>query len=359
MIKKTREVKVQMPLQIIRQDITKISCDAIINPTNVNLEPTGGADAAIHKAAGHKLSAETAQISHLTLGDAVLTKGYNLPAKYIIHTPAPLFESDHSLSLLTLCYHNSLRLASEQGFESIAFPLIGAGSQGFPNALVLRTALGVISKFLLSHEMLVTLCVYDKESFSLSEKLFDGIEQYIDDSYVVENTRRMGLFRRKGPQGGFPYAPMPMRKGPSVLRDNVDDCTPLSDTCEADAFSDIDKYLKLDESFSLKLLKLIDAKGISEVQCYKKANVSKQTWYKIMNDKSYKPNKKTAISFAVSLRLTLGETQTLLASVGFVLSESSLFDVIIMYCLEKGIYDIFQIDSVLFKYDQETLFSKF
>ena len=120
----------------------------------------------------------------------------------------------------------------------------------------------------------------------------------------------------------------------------------------------VDDYIKLDESFAVKLLKLIDHKGMSDVECYKKANVSKQTWYKINNDKNYKPNKKTVISFAVALKLSLMETQSLLESVGFVLSNSSLFDVIIMYCLSNGIYDVFEIDSILFKYDQETLYSK-
>ena len=127
------------------------------------------------------------------------------------------------------------------------------------------------------------------------------------------------------------------------------------------AFGDadlLDLDLKLDEPFSLKLLRLIDKKGMQDVACYKKANVSRQTWYKIINESGYKPNKKTVLSFAVALELTLDETQTLLESVGFVLSQSSLFDVILMYCLSHEIYDVAIIDEILYQHDQETLYSK-
>ena len=347
-----------MPLQIIRQDITKISCDAIVNPTNTSLIPTGGTDAAIHKAAGKDLLSACSEKTYLPYGEAFLTKGFRLPANFVIHTPAPFYDkSNKSLELLSLCYKSSLNLAKEKGFKSIAFPLIGAGAQGFPKAVVLKIALSTISEFLLFEELLVTLAVFDKDAFTLSEKLFDDIKEYIDDSYVsVHSDPRAERSRRL--RKSYPCAPAPMMGSSRRIPLKSPSEVPCEFVCEKEAFSDIEAYLKLDESFSLKLLRLIDAKGISEVECYKRANVSKQTWYKIMNDKSYKPNKKTALSFAISLNLSLEETQTLLASVGFVLSESSLFDVIIMYCIERGIYDIFQIDSVLFKYDQETLFSK-
>lgn len=224
---------------------------------------------------------------------------------------------------------------------------------------MLKIAINTISTFLFDNEMTVYLLVYDKKSYELSEKLFSGIESYIDDNYAerysggsfsasfsrekrldteIQYNRAMSDECMSAPCIEENYAPMPCTVG-NAPKQSLED------------------FIKLDESFALKLIKLIDAKGISDVECYKKANVSKQTWHKLMTDKHYKPNKKTAISFAVALELSLEETQKLLSSVGFILSDSSLFDVIIKYCLENNIYDVFEIDSALFKYDQETLFS--
>lgn len=318
-----------MPLQIIRQDITKIECDAIVNPSNEMLFPTGGTDLAIHEAAGPELLRQCLVIGGCTTGEAVITPAFNLPCRYVIHTAGPVWEGGNSdeETLLAGCYNNCLKLAAENGCKSVAFPLISSGLYGFPKDLVLKKAIDTISNFLFGNEMLVYLVVFDKTSYELSEKLFSGIQTYIDDNYVLEN-----------------YSDCCAR---TVMYAMAAPCTKQS----------IDDYIRLDESFAEKLLKLIDAKGLDDVSCYKRANVSKQTWHKLMTDKNYKPNKKTAVSFAISLRLTLDETQNLLASVGFVLSDSSLSDIIIKYCLENSIYDVFEIDSVLFKYDQETLFS--
>lgn len=350
-----------MPFEIIRQDITKICCDAIVNPTNTELLPTGGTDAAIHKAAGERLLEACRAIESIKLSEAVITDGFDLPSKFVIHTAAPHFDNSKiSAELLYDCYKNCLNLAHSHNLKSIAVPLIGAGTQGFPKDMVLRVALSAISEFLLCSDMHITLVVFNKEAFVLSTKLFSDIEEYIDDNYAARYSERQRRHSRRASRI-FPCAPA-AAKSPTLkeasfrLEDSFSTC---ESSCPEENFSDIENFLTLDESFSLKLLKLIDAKGMSEVECYKKANVSKQTWYKIMNDKNYKPNKKTVLAFSVSLELTLEETQTLLSSVGFTLSESSLFDVIIMYCLRRGIYDIFQIDSVLFKYDQETLFSKY
>ena len=347
-----------MPLQIIRQDITKVNCDAIVNPSNRYLYPSGGADLAINKAAGEKLYAACKEIGGVETGKAVITPGFELPCKYVIHTSGPYWEGgEHGeRELLISCYKSSLLLAKENGCESIAFPLIYAGLYGYPKDQVLKIAINTISEFLFENEMMVYLVVFDKKSYQFSEKLFSGITSYIDDYYVLEHTdnerdRRYitSLFSQEAEMcSTTESAPVPAGKA---------SCFRMGST-PAKKLSDIEDFIKLDESFSVKLLKLIDAKGISDVECYKKANVSKQTWYKIMNDKHYKPNKKTVISFAVALELTLDETQSLLASVGFILSNSSLFDVIIMYCISNGIYSVLEIDSVLFSYDQETLYSK-
>ncbi len=347
-----------MPLQIIRQDITKIECDAIVNPTNVELNPTGGLDLAIHTASGEELLNAVGSIGGINVGEAVVTPAYKLSAKYIIHTAGPMWNggSSNEEKLLKNCYTNALTLAKDNSCESIAIPLISSGTYGYPKDKVLKIAIETISDFLFDSEMMVYLVVFDKTAYTLSEKLMGSIESFIDDNYADTHSYNRGYSRRIGSRrevGMFPSAPMPVMASRPAEIESVDECR----VCESKPL-DIEDYIKLDEGFAVKLLKLIDLKGMSDVECYKKANVSKQTWYKIMNDKHYKPNKKTAISFAVALKLSLEETQNLLESVGFVLSNSSLFDVIIMYCLQSGVYDVLEIDTILFSYDQETLYSK-
>lgn len=351
-----------MPLQIIRQDITKMQVDAIVNTTNQEMIGYNGVDLAVHTAAGSELDKFCRELTPLGLGTAKITPAFNLPCKYIIHTSGPVWEGGDNgeTELLVSCYNECLKLAKENNCETVAFPLISSGAYGYPKDKVLKIAISTISTFLFDNEMTVYLLVYDKKSYELSEKLFSGIESYIDDNYArryagrffnaafsrekrlseeVDYSRAMSYECMSAPCTQEDYAPAPCTIG-STPKQSLED------------------FIKLDESFALKLIKLIDAKGISDVQCYKKANVSKQTWHKLMTDKHYKPNKKTAISFAVALELSLDETQNLLSSVGFILSDSNLFDVIIKYCLENKIYDVFEIDSALFKYDQETLFSK-
>lgn len=336
-----------MPLEIIRQDITKIPCDAIVNPTNTKLFPDGGTDAAIHMAAGPELLAACRALGGVDTGGAVLTPGFSLPARYVIHTAGPIWHGGTSGEdrLLTSCYLACLNLARDHGCQSIALPLISAGSFGFPKDQVLKIALETISTFLFQHDMMVYLVVFDKEAYRLSEALFADIQSYIDDHYAQ------------------PYLSSRFSRNAMADADDMPapDAIPMMQSApkkKPSLKARLSDAIKLDESFPVKLLRLMDAKGMEEVACYKKANVSKQTWYKIMNDKHYKPNRKTVISFALALELTLPETQKLLASVGFTLSESSLFDVIIRYCLENGIYDVLEIDSILFQYDQETLFSR-
>ncbi len=354
-----------MPLQIIRQDITKIECDAIVNPTNEDLNPTGGLDLAIHHACGKELLNEVSSIGHIKVGEAVITPAYKLSANYVIHTAGPVWNGGNSNeeTLLKSCYTNALNLAVDNNCNSVAFPLISSGTYGYPKDKVLKIAIDTMSSFLFEREMMIYLVVFDKTAFSLSEKLFSGIESFIDDNYALTHSYNRNVQRKHSDRYGsrrssLSSAQMPYGSISAMApRHNAIEAVDEYIVCDEKSL-DIDDYIKLDEGFAVKLLKLIDLKGMSDVQCYKKANVSKQTWYKIMNDKYYKPNKKTAISFAVALQLTLEETQNLLESVGFVLSNSSLFDVIIMYCLNNGIYNVLEIDSILFRYDQETLYSK-
>ncbi len=347
-----------MPLQIIRQDITKMECDAIVNPTNEELIPDGGLDLRIHNVAGEQLLNACKSIGHIEVGQAVITPAYKLLSKHVIHTAGPVWSGGdkNEEHKLRVCYKNALNLASVNNCESVAFPLISSGAYGYPKDEVLKIAIETISDFLMTSDMMVYLVVFDKTSYQLSSRLFTSIDSYIDDNYVSKShLRRNREYRRLSKAAGYEKAFGSMLDMAPCASKGC----PYEEVTECKLKSlSIDDYIKLDESFAVRLLKLIDLKGMSDIECYKKANVSKQTWYKIMNDKHYKPNKKTVISFAVALKLSLDETQNLLKTVGFVLSNSSLFDVIIMYCLENEVHDVFEIDSILFRYDQETLYSK-
>lgn len=329
-----------MPLHIIRQDITKINCDAIVNATNESLRGFGGVDGAIRRAAGRELVKECEMLGGCEVGKAKITKGYKLACRYVIHTVGPVWEGGEKgeKELLESCYKNSLNLAKEKECETVAFPLISTGTFGYPKHEAMRIASKVISDFLLDNEMTVYLVVYDNLSYEISKSLFDDVSAYIEDNYVVER-QRVAFEKRRRPQ----------------MRDSYKASMNYDCCMEYASYSLEDMLEKIDDNFSVTLLKLIDAKGMSDIECYKKANVSKQTWYKIMNDRSYKPSKNTVIAFAIALELTLEETKNLLSTVGFALSRSSKFDIIIEYFLIKGEYDIFTINETLFKFDQVCL----
>ena len=336
-----------MPLQIIRQDITKMQVDAIVNTTNEEMVGYSGVDLAVHTAAGKRLDAECAVLAPLGLGTAKITKGYNLDAKYIIHTSGPIWQgglAGESI-LLKSCYTESLKLAVEYGCESVAFPLISAGVYGYPKDQVLKFAIQVIGEFLLDHELTVYICVYDRKSYEFSKVLFDEISEFITDDYVAETEDYEDL---------------------AILCECccADEEFVKAERCESTPaeYGSVGKqslaeYMKaMDKPFAYKLFDYIDAKGMTDVECYKKANIDKKTFSKIKcHPRTYKPSKQTAVAFAVALELTLDETQDLLASAGLTLSRSFTFDKIIRYFLQKGVYDIFVINEALFEFDQMLL----
>ncbi|MBP2654638.1 MAG: ymdB [Firmicutes bacterium] len=334
-----------MPLEIIRNDITKVDVDAIVNAANSSLLGGGGVDGAIHRAAGPELLAECRTLGGCKVGEAKITKGYNLPAKYVIHTVGPVWHGgkNNEEQLLADCYMNSLALAKEHKLESIAFPLISSGAFRYPKDGALKVAISVIGDFLLNNEMTVYLVMFDKASFVLSERLFASIAQYIDDNYVeehpansyrVEERRLLKEDCLEEPMLSPFGAPVPVVKRKCSLDDVVK---------------------QMDETFSQMLLRLIDENGMTDAETYKKANIDRKLFSKIRNDLYYKPSKPTAIAFAIALRLNLDETRGLLFKAGFALSNSSKFDVIIQYFIEDGNYNIFEINEALFAFDQNTL----
>ena len=333
-----------MPLLIIRQDITKMEVDAVVNAANESLLGGGGVDGAIHRAAGAGLLKECATLGGCKTGYAKITGGYDLPAKYVIHTVGPVYKDGKSgeRELLCSCYRTSLELAKENGCESVAFPLISSGIYGYPKDQALKVAIDVVSDFLLENEMTVYIVVFDKTAFSISGKLFSDITEYIDDNYVDERI----ILRRKRAQMDS-AAPM------LYCMESRAECDKPMASSRCDKVDGL--IIELDESFSEMLLRKIDECGMTDVQCYKKANVDRKLFSKIRSDASYRPSKPTAIAFAIALELPLAEAEDLLRKAGFALSHSNKFDIIIEYFIKNGIYNIFEINQVLFSFDQTLL----
>lgn len=325
-----------MPFQIVRNDITRVEADVIVNTANPKPIVGDGTDSAVYRAAGkERLLAERMKIGCIASGQAAVTPAFGLPAKYIIHTVGPAWiDGKHGESdTLRSCYSSSLALAEQLSAESIAFPLISTGVYGFPKNEALDIALSEIGKYLLTHDMNIILVVFDKESFRISEKLMGAIDEYIDEFGIDklsgdEYTERSRIYRR--------------RKIREQLH-NTDD-------------SSLEAILgSTGETFQQCLLRLIDESGMDDVTVYKKANIDRKLFSSIRCNVDYKPKKKTAVALAIALELDMPAMMDLLSRAGIAFSPSSKFDLIISYCVANREYDIYKINAVLFEYDQPTL----
>ena len=337
-----------MPLQIIRQDITKMRVDAIVNTTNEEMIGYSGVDLAVHTIAGPELDEECSKIAPLFLGQAKITKAYNLPSKYVIHTSGPVWRDGNygESDILRSCYEESLILAVENKCNSIAFPLISSGVYQYPKDQVLKFAIHIITEFLFDHELTVYICVFDKESYSFSQKLFNDLQEFIDDEYVDEHDEDFYEEYDEETDGSVMLSKC--LQAPMIMAD-------LEEPNSAKGLS-LQEYIdQMDMSFQEMLFDLIDKSGMTDVECYKRANVDKRTFSKIKSNKDHRPSKQTVIAFAISLRLDLDETQALLATVGFTLSKSNVFDKIIRYFIHNKNYNIFEINEALFEFDQVLL----
>lgn len=342
-----------MPFDIICGDITAIQADAIVNAVNTSLAPGGGACGAIFDAAGYgEMERACRAIGRCSVGQAVATEGFALPARYVIHTAGPIWRGggQNEEALLKSCYRSSLFLAEEKGCRSIAFPLISSGTFGYPKAEAMRAAVSAISEFLLEHEMQVFLVVFDRDAAILSRQLLGRIQSYIDDHYADLHAHRRweteALYqaRQLKEQDAARMTPSP---------------SPMAAAMPAPAREKKKRRLKdllgqLDESFSRMLLRLIDEKGMTDVEVYKRANLDRKLFSKIRRE-GYNPNKQTALALAIALRLNLDETKDLLGRAGYALSHSSKFDVIIEYFILEGVYDVYEINEALFAFDQKLL----
>ena len=331
-----------MPFSLVRNDIVNMRVDAIVNAANSSLAPGGGVCGAIFAAAGRTaLDKACRAIGHCDVGSAVITPGFDLPARYVIHAVGPIWQggSRGEADLLHSCYTRALHLARENGCESIAFPLISSGIFGYPKPQALRVAINAIEEFLLKYEMQVYLVIFDRAALLISERLYENIQRYIDDRYV-----ELRAFPRQAAEA-LPHA-----------RQRAEQADlPLAAPCATPGKRSLDDLLgHLDESFSRMLLRLIDEKGMTDVEVYKRANLDRKLFSKIRKE-GYNPSKQTALALAIALRLNLDETKDLLGRAGYALSHSNKFDIIIEYFIEEGVYDIFAINEALFAFEQRLL----
>lgn len=398
-----------MALQIIRNNITNVEADAIVNTANPKVAVGPGVDYAIYTAAGwDRLLEARAVIGPMKPGEVAYTPAFDLDAKYIIHAIGPAWRggSHGERETVAKCYSKSLKLAAELGCESIAFPLLATGTYGFPKDEALRIAMAEISRFLLENEMEVMLVVYDKESFEVSGKLFSDIKSFIGDPepvkysapgrnyYSNRGSRRRVLKNLRKDRA--PKAKRPVEETEDLeVSIDLEDLTDKDTEFFSEALLDIDldlmeesksvvsddyfsgyggaggpayapafptpkeslddRIIHLDKTFQEYLFMLIDRRGLTDTEVYKKANIDRKHFSKIRSNVDYTPSKKTALALAIALELSLDETRDLLARAGLALSPSIVYDQIIGYCIEHGNYDIYEINCVLFKYDQPTL----
>ena len=341
-----------MPFTIIREDIARVRADAIVNSANPQPVVGAGTDEAIHSKAGPRLLKARQRIGSIQPGQAALTLAYGLDSRYVIHTVGPVWiDGNHGeQQLLRSCYDNALRLAAEKGCRSIAFPLISTGNYGFPKDKALSIALAAFSEFLLRQEMQIILVVFNRDAYRLSETLWQDVQSFIDDHYVAlhtaaarENPQRAEANRRAADAMYMPSAPA--KAAPKKVPPPV---------CEK-AMSLEELFRQADAGFTQRLLELIDQSGKKDSQIYKKANLTKQHFSKIRNNPNYKPTKPTALALAIALELSLEQTNDLIGRAGFTLNNSSKFDLIIRYFIEKEIFDIVKINMTLYEFDQSLL----
>lgn len=343
-----------MPFTIIRGDITAMKVDAIVNAAAPALLGGGGVDGAIHAAAGPGLLEECRTLGGCETGQAKLTGAYELPCRYVIHTVGPVWKGGrHGESeLLASCYSSSLRLAEAEGCSTLAFPLISAGAYGFPREQAMRIAVDTITGFLQNSDMTVYLVIYGHTRIMSDRPFLAGVSRYIGETF---DRAKKSLFTMPASKPGRTAA---LGRKNVALRQEE----PLAEAMNSVAadmsapISDLTDIMEqLDESFQQMLLRKIDESGMTDAQCYKKANIDRKLFSKIRGDVHYRPSKPTAAAFAVALELSISEAEDLLKKAGFALSDSSKFDIIIRYFIQHHNYNIFEINEALFYFDQSLL----
>ena len=371
-----------MPLRIVRNDITKMETEAIVNTANEYPAVGTGCDRAVYDAAGldELLAYRKGNIGTVKEGEVFVTPGFSLPAKYIIHAVSPLYTDGKSgeEEKLRSCYRKSLALATENGIHSIAFPLISTGGFGYPKEQGIRIAVDEINAFLLKKDMLVYLVVFDEKATRMGKNLYPDLESYIDRNYVQEKHEKEYSFyadgaaaesvpmpcdaeaarweqaraaRRRNARLREEYVPKAEMARPSV--GGVSSLKKKMSLEEEDAaIEELDRSLQerinhMSDSFSEYLLYLISAKGMKNAEVYDRAIVKKQVFSKIKTNPNYHPQKLTALCLCIGAKLNLDESRDLLSRAGYALSPCDKTDIIFSYFIEKEIYDMVEVDIQL------------
>jgi O-acetyl-ADP-ribose deacetylase (regulator of RNase III)/transcriptional regulator with XRE-family HTH domain len=325
-----------MPFQIIRNDITKVKADAIVNTANPYVDVGSGVDAAIYDAAGREqLLAEREKIGELMPGEVGITPAFKLDAKYIIHSSGPIWHggNEGEADLLRQCYDRSLSLAYDHGCESIAFPLMATGAYKFPKELAMQIAVDAFTAFLEDHEMEITLVVFGSDAVKISGELVDEVASFIDDRYEAEALEREHV----------------LMAAPMAAMACFDAAPPVEDKPLEDVLKDI-----YTDSFEKHLQQLINKKGLKNSEIYSAANISKQYFSKLLKGQ-VKPSKEKTLALAVGLRLNLDETVDFLQMAGYALSPISQTDAVVRYFINKKEYNVIKINFVLFDFGLDPL----
>lgn len=341
-----------MPFEIVRNDITSMQVDAIVNAASRLPRVNAGVDSAIHKKAGPSLLEARKKIGYIQPGTAAITPAFDLNAEYVIHAATPTWTDGlhGEVKLLRQAYDMCLELAVKNNCDSIAFPLLASGNHGFPKGKALQVAIAAFSEFLMEHEMQIYLVVFSRDSVKLSEKLVHNVRCYIDQNYVdtyeQENYGDVSEERRRNRYQ--------MRR----LMEMREECMAMpcaTMPCEKASLS-LDDFIKeKDAGFTETLLALIKQKGLKNTTVYKKANISKQHFSKLINDPDAKPSKQTAIALALALELDMDGTKDLIGRAGYALTNSSTFDLIIRYFIEHKQFNVIEINIALYEFDQNLL----
>ncbi|MBR5534467.1 MAG: macro domain-containing protein [Ruminiclostridium sp.] len=338
-----------MPFEIVRNDITNMQVDAIVNAASRHPRINAGVNSAIHKKAGPSLLKARKEIGYIEPGTAAITSAFDLNAEYVIHAATPIWADGQQdeMALLRQSYDICLDLAVKYNCDSIAFPLLASGNHGFPKSKALQVAIAAFSEFLMAHEMQIYLVVFNKDSVQLSEKLVHNVASYIDENYIA--AYELETY-------GGPFAQSRRARQPSgqVLKECLP--APCASAPVPSVSRSLDEILREKEAgFTETLLSLIKKSGKKNSHIYKKANLSKQHFSKIINDPDYRPTKATALALAIALELDLDATRDLIGRAGYALTNSSTFDLIIRYFIEHKQFNVIEINIALYEFDQSLL----
>ena len=346
-----------MPFKIIRDDITKVKADAIVNPANPEPVIGGGVESAIYEAAGkEKLLEARKELGRLQPGKVGVTEAFNLAAKYIIHVSGLYWKGGNSFEARCLkeCYEKALKAVLDKGCKSIAFPLLGTGTYGFPKDIGLDIAVSTFTEFLEEYEMDITLVVFGNDAVNVSGKLVDEVRSFVDDKYVKEALEA----EYKKDRNIERYA-LPNERFHLLLKEETYDV--LDNACTKDTLSakqpgSLEAALKniYKESFEKHLQQLINKKGLRNSEVYAAANISKQYFSKLLKGQ-VKPSKDKMLALAVGLRLNMDEVADFLRIAGYALSPISQTDTVVEYFIRKQEYNVLKINIVLFDYGLEPL----